>query len=98
MQYKDQDFTQTRIKWPRQEHKDTREGLKFRIAIQKEKLQRHKGVMGQEKQIFLGFFVDFRYWNKTNLKRGKQKYTSQETRSNLIPIDRVVCSDLPRGR
>ena len=58
MQHKDQDFTQTRIKRLRHsKHNNTREGLKFGKAIQKEKLQWHNGVIGQGKQIFLkGFF------------------------------------------
>ena len=33
-------------------HNDTREGLKFRKVIRKEKLQRHQWVIGQRKQFF----------------------------------------------
>ena len=33
-------------------HNDTREGLKFRKVIRKEKLQRHQWVIGQQKQFF----------------------------------------------
>ena len=71
--------------------------------IQKSNLKRknaaaQRGYRTGKTNIFLGIFVDFRYWNKTNLKRGKQRYTSRETRSNLIPIDRAARGDLPRGR
>ena len=71
--------------------------------IQKSNLKRkiaaaQMGYRTGKTNLFLGHFVDFRYWNKTNLKRGKLKYTSRETRSNLIPIDRAARGDLPRGR
>ena len=76
----------------------TRRGTKIQKNNLKRKIATAQRGYRTGKTIFLGFFVDFRYWNKTNLKRGKQRYTSRETQSNLIPIDRAARSDLPRGR
>ena len=76
----------------------TLKGLKFKKANWKKNCSGTMRLWDRENKFFRAFFVEFRYWNKTNLKRGKQRYTSRETRSNLIPIDRAARGDLPRGR